>query len=56
MTVKELRKHYNLTQKELSLITTIPLHTLQNWEQGVHTPRKYIITLLEQFLKSKFSF
>ena len=44
--MKELRKKYNLTQKQLSDITGIPCRTIQNWEGGQRKCPQYIMDLV----------
>lgn len=44
--MRELRKKYNLTQKQLSEVTGIPCRTIQNWEGGQRKCPKYIIDLV----------
>ena len=34
--LKALRKSLKLTQRELSMITQIPISTIRHWEQGIH--------------------
>lgn len=50
--MKELRRKYNLTQKGLSLLTKIPITTIQQWEQGRRNPPEYIKFLIEKYLES----
>lgn len=38
MKLKEARNRANLTQLDVSEITSIPLGTLRRWEQGVNEP------------------
>ncbi len=45
--MKELRKKYNLTQKQLSEITRIPVRTIQNWEGGQRKCPSYIAELVK---------
>lgn len=37
--LKELRLEHNLTQKELSNVTDIPLPSLSSYERGVRNPK-----------------
>lgn len=46
MTVKDIRKRVDLTQKEFSDIYKIPLSTLQHWEQNVMSCPDYVVRLL----------
>ena len=45
--MKELRKKYNLTQKQLSEITGIPVRTIQNWEGGQRKCPPYVAHLVK---------
>lgn len=45
--MKELRIKYNLTQKQLSEVTGIPVRTIQNWEGGQRKCPEYIIELIK---------
>jgi len=38
MTIKELRKKYNLTQTDLCLKCKVSLSTIQFWERGISNP------------------
>ena len=48
MTVREMRKKLNLTQREFAEKYNIPLRTIQNWELNKRTPPEYIIAMLEE--------
>lgn len=50
MNVKELREMRGWTQAQMSLITTIPIRTIQNWEEGKRTPPKWVEKLLIYYL------
>ena len=43
---REVRKKYNLTQKQLSEVTGIPCRTIQNWERKKRKCPQYIIDLV----------
>ena len=45
--MKELRKKYNLTQKQLSEITGIPIRTIQNWEGVQRKCQPYVAELVK---------
>ncbi len=49
--LKEIRKEYNLTLKELSEITDIPEKTIESWENGLSEPSPWVGTLLIGYLK-----
>lgn len=53
MSIKELRKFYNLTQTQFSLITGVPVRTLQEWENGRRTPPAYVPNLIKFYLSKK---
>ena len=46
MTIKELRKQYNITQAKLSEITGIPARTIGDWETETRMPAPYIPELV----------
>lgn len=49
--IKETRAEYNITQKELSKITEIPLRTIENWESGKRKPSPWVGKLIVDHLK-----
>ena len=49
--IKETRAVYNITQKELSEITEIPLRTIENWESGKRKPSPWVEKLVIEHLK-----
>ena len=51
MMIKEARIEYQLTQKELSDITSIPLRTIENWESGKRTPSPWVQKLVCSYLR-----
>lgn len=53
MIIKELRSTYGLTQKQFSLLTGVPVRTLQDWENGRRNPPEYVTTLLKFYLDKK---
>ena len=44
---KELRKIYNLTQKQLAEISGVPLRTIEGWESGRRKAPNYIFELVQ---------
>ena len=44
--IKNIRKKYNLTQKDLADLLRCNIGNIQNWEQGFRKPNQGIITLL----------
>lgn len=51
--IKELREKANLTQKEFSNLTGIPIRTIQNWEQGISEPPAWAIELIEKRIEGE---
>ncbi|MBO5598919.1 MAG: helix-turn-helix domain-containing protein [Oribacterium sp.] len=49
--IKELRESVNMTRKEFSEHTGIPVRTLEDWEAGRRTPPEYIPRLISYQLK-----
>ena len=49
--IKELRESVNMTRKEFSEHTGIPVRTLEDWEAGRRTPPEYIPRLISDQLK-----
>lgn len=48
MTIKEMRKHLNVSRAEFSRRYNIPIRTLEDWENEKRTPPEYVISLLER--------
>ena len=49
--IKELRESINMTRKEFSTHTGIPVRTLEDWEASRRTPPEYIPGLIEYQIK-----
>lgn len=49
--IKQLREQADMTRKEFSEYTQIPVRTLEDWEAGRRTPPEYIPRLLSYQLK-----
>lgn len=49
--IKETRKKYKLTQKQLSEMTGIPMRTVQNWETGKRSCPEYTEKLIEYYVR-----
>ena len=49
--IKELRESINMTRKEFSEHTGIPVRTLEDWEAARRTPPEYIPRLISYQLK-----
>ena len=52
MNVREMRTLLGDTQSEFAARYNIPFRTVQNWEAGVRTPPEYMISLLEDRIRS----
>lgn len=52
MDIREMRTLLGDTQKEFAERYNIPFRTIQNWETGVRTPPKYIMSLLENRIRA----
>jgi len=51
MTFKEKRKKLKMTQKELAPLLGLSFKTIQSYEQGLRTPSKAVLMLLDLLLK-----
>ena len=49
--IKELRESINMSRREFSLHTGIPVRTLEDWEAGRRTPPEYVPRLIAYQLK-----
>lgn len=54
--LKQLRKEYDLTQKELSEKTGITLRAIRNYETGVREPNSKAMAILEEYFNVSGSF
>lgn len=52
MNIREMRTLLGDTQSEFAARYNIPFRTVQNWEAGVRTPPEYMISLLEDRIRS----
>lgn len=52
MNILEMRTLLGDTQSEFAARYNIPFRTVQNWESGVRTPPEYMISLLEDRIRS----
>ena len=52
MNIREMRTLLGDTQGEFAARYNIPFRTVQNWEAGVRTPPEYMISLLEDRIRS----
>ena len=51
MEIREARINAELTQKEMSELTTIPLRTIEEWERERRKPPKYVKFFVVDYLK-----
>lgn len=49
--IRELRESINMSRKEFSNHTGIPIRTLEDWEAGRRTPPEYVPRLISYQLK-----
>lgn len=49
--IRELRESINMSRKEFSIHTGIPIRTLEDWEAGRRTPPEYVPRLIAYQLK-----
>lgn len=52
MTVHEMRANLGVTQREFAARYHIPFRTVQNWEAGVRQPPEYMVSLLENRIRT----
>lgn len=52
MTIKEMREKTYLSQSRFGEIVGVPVANIQKWEQGVSSPPKYVLELIEFKLKA----
>ncbi len=48
--IKELRKKTGLSQSRFAAKFEIPVRTLQQWEQGISAPPKYLIRMMSYIM------
>ena len=53
MTIKQLRASTGLSQAKFAKLLNIPTRTVEDWEGGRHSPPKYVIKLIEFYLKNQ---
>lgn len=51
MNIKELRKRTKLSQSQFAKRYSIPLRTLQKWEQGAAVPLPYLVNFIDEDIK-----
>ncbi len=52
--VKELRKEYQLTQKELAEVLQVSDRTISHWEAGYTEPPLRMVVLLKEYFKVSY--
>lgn len=50
MTILDMRRKLNWSQSKFAKYFDIPVHTLQNWEQGLRNPPDYVVKLIKRVL------
>ena len=53
MHIKELRNKTGLSQSKFAALFSIPVNTLQQWEQELRTPPYYVLYMMREILISK---
>lgn len=53
MTVKDILKKYNITQKQLSERFEIPYRSIQNWVGGQRECPSYLIKMMDEILSKE---
>lgn len=51
MTVKELRSMTGLSQSRFAFLFSLPVRTLQQWEQGIQKPPDYVVGMMKRILE-----
>ena len=54
ITCKEIRSITGLSQKKFGDLYSIPLRTIQNWEQETNEAPEYVLLLLERAVREDF--
>ena len=55
MSIKTIRQKTGLSQRAFAKKYNLGLRNLQNWEQGISPPPKYLITLLSRAVAVDFN-
>lgn len=50
MTIAQIRQKVKWSQNQFASYFDIPVHTVQNWEQGLRTPPDYLVNLIQRTL------
>ena len=51
MNIREIKEKYSVNNRQLSVVTGIPMRSLQQWEKGERKPPEYIYGLIESALE-----
>ena len=51
-TVKELRHAAKMSQNKFAAYLGIPVSNIQNWEQEIHNPPAYVISLITRIMRN----
>lgn len=55
MTIAEMRKSTNLSQRQFAELFDIPVRTIQQWEQGKSAPPNYVLAMMAELLPKKLA-
>ncbi|MBQ8245817.1 MAG: helix-turn-helix domain-containing protein [Lachnospiraceae bacterium] len=53
LTIRELCREHNLTQRALAERFGIPLRTVEDWSTGKRKPPSYVVQMIQTILESK---
>ncbi len=54
MEIRNIRKKLKMSQREFSEYFEIPIANLQHWEQGVSSPPRYVVRMIERIVLLEF--
>ena len=52
MTIKEIAKAHEISNRELARRCGIPIRTVENWSSGKASPPEYVLKLIDSHLTS----
>ena len=55
VSIADMRKQVNLSQREFADLFDIPVRTIQQWEQGRSCPPDYVVSMVEALLPQKMA-
>lgn len=55
MTIREMRRLLDMSQSKFAQYLNIPVINIQHWEQGVASPPKYVVGLIERIIRLEYS-